>query len=235
MSEKMLNIDSYMQNLLHLLQIHFPRRIIYLGLQGSYARGEATANSDIDVFLVLDQLSVADLKRYKNLLAAMDCPAQSCGFICGVQELAGWNPGEVCQLLHETKDYYGNLASILPPYTKQDLAKHIKRQVGDIYHQLCHLYLHDRCGCTREDLRQAYKAAFYVLQNKYYLQQNLFILDAHTLLSALSGRDQQIMQLWLMLREDTLVDEAEAYNSIFLWCQEQLHDCRVSGNTSELS
>lgn len=85
----MLNIDSYMQNLLHLLQIHFPRRIIYLGLQGSYARGEATANSDIDVFLVLDQLSVVDLKRYKNLLAAMDCPAQSCGFICGVQELAG--------------------------------------------------------------------------------------------------------------------------------------------------
>ena len=41
----------------------FPGRLWFVGLQGSRARGEATAESDIDVVVVLDALAAEDIRR----------------------------------------------------------------------------------------------------------------------------------------------------------------------------
>ena len=43
------NIDNYMENLISRCKEAFGNRLVYVGLQGSYLRGEATENSDIDV------------------------------------------------------------------------------------------------------------------------------------------------------------------------------------------
>ena len=42
--------------------------LLFVGLQGSYARGEATEASDIDVVVVLDELYFADLLKYRDML-----------------------------------------------------------------------------------------------------------------------------------------------------------------------
>ncbi|SEQ09490.1 Nucleotidyltransferase domain-containing protein [Treponema bryantii] len=44
-----LNIDNYMKNLISRCKEAFGERLLYVGLQGSHLRGEATENSDIDV------------------------------------------------------------------------------------------------------------------------------------------------------------------------------------------
>ena len=49
----MVNIDDYMHRLQLVLQQVFGNRLLYLGLQGSYRRGEETPTSDIDALSLI--------------------------------------------------------------------------------------------------------------------------------------------------------------------------------------
>lgn len=52
------SIDEWMEKYISAVQNQFHDRIWFLGLQGSYGRGEATDQSDIDVVLILDAVSI---------------------------------------------------------------------------------------------------------------------------------------------------------------------------------
>lgn len=52
----MLNIESWLPLWSHAVLERFGGRVLFLGLQGSRARGEAREDSDIDTVLVLDRL-----------------------------------------------------------------------------------------------------------------------------------------------------------------------------------
>ena len=64
----MFNIDDYLRNVIEECKSAFGGRLLYVGLQGSYMRGEATEKSDIDVMIVLDDFSVADMDVYRKIL-----------------------------------------------------------------------------------------------------------------------------------------------------------------------
>lgn len=59
-----LTIDDWMNEYLNKLQVLFGSRLRFVGLQGSYGRGEATDGSDIDVVVILDIVAPEDLKAY---------------------------------------------------------------------------------------------------------------------------------------------------------------------------
>lgn len=169
-------------------------------------------------------LTIKDLDIYRQIINSMDYADKSCGFICGRQELLNWNPGEICQLSHETKDYWGQLKTLMPDYTDIDVINYIKRQVGDLYHQLCHQYIHGVDSYTLSELRQSYKSVFYILQNKYYLQKGNFVLSKKDLLSLLTGTDQQVLEASLLVKEGKIEDLSQCYELLFSWCQYQLHN-----------
>ena len=50
--KEMFRVDEYISSLIELLKIAYGDRLLYIGLQGSYLRGEATENSDIDIMVV---------------------------------------------------------------------------------------------------------------------------------------------------------------------------------------
>ena len=56
----MIDIERYLFTLIERLTVCFGSRLLYIGLQGSYLRGEATEESDIDIMAVIDGLSVSD-------------------------------------------------------------------------------------------------------------------------------------------------------------------------------
>ena len=60
------NIDNYLEKLILRCKESFGDRLFYVGLQGSYLRGDATENSDIDVMIVLDGFSVEEWWRRKK-------------------------------------------------------------------------------------------------------------------------------------------------------------------------
>ena len=51
------------------LENEFGERLVFVGLQGSRARGEAHEGSDIDLVVVLDRLDARDLARYRGIIA----------------------------------------------------------------------------------------------------------------------------------------------------------------------
>ena len=109
----MVRIDEYISRAVCLLRDTFADRLLYVGLQGSYSRGEADENSDIDLMVVLDELTAGDLEVYRGLLAQLGEAEKSCGFLCGRGELFNWNTCEICQILHETDDILGRLKFLL--------------------------------------------------------------------------------------------------------------------------
>ena len=96
----MLDLDDYLRALIPGCRSAFGNRLKYVGLQGSYLRGEAHENSDIDVMVFLDRFSVRDMDIYREVLKKIGFYERSCGFICGREEMGRWNPLEVCQLRH---------------------------------------------------------------------------------------------------------------------------------------
>ena len=65
------NIESWLQEFTKKLFDQFNRRIKFVGLQGSYRRGEADENSDVDIVIILDKLTSDDLTAYKNIVHSM--------------------------------------------------------------------------------------------------------------------------------------------------------------------
>jgi predicted nucleotidyltransferase len=61
-------ISSWMSMFLKTLNETFKDRVWFVGLQGSYGRGEATETSDIDMVVILDELSASDIEVYRSML-----------------------------------------------------------------------------------------------------------------------------------------------------------------------
>ena len=183
------DIDNYLEKLISRCKESFGERLVYAGLQGSYLRGEATENSDIDVMIVLDDFSVEDMKTYRAILKEIGWYEKSCGFICGKDDLANWNPLEAIQLKYTTKDLFGKLETLLPPATRQDEVNYVKICLGNLYHEICHRYIHGGDEKNRNKLRASCKQLYFVIQNLHYLESGDFLLKKSDLNESVSAED----------------------------------------------
>lgn len=87
------DINLWMKEYSSELRKIFGNRIWFVGLQGSYGRNEATEQSDIDAVVILDKVTLEDIKAYSALLDRLPYREKACGFISGKQELLNWeNP-----------------------------------------------------------------------------------------------------------------------------------------------
>ena len=210
------NIENYLEKLISGCKETFGGRLVYVGLQGSYLRGEATENSDIDVMIVLDGFSVEDMKTYRAILKEIGWYEKSCGFICGKEELTNWNPLEALQLKYTTKDLLGKLESLLPPATIQDEINYVKISLGNFYHEICHRYIHAGKEKNRDKLRASSKQLYFVIQNLHYLESGDFILKKSDLKAAVSEEDCEMLCI-PELPDD--YDFEKTYEAVVAWCQ----------------
>ena len=212
----MFDLDSFLNDLISNCRTAFGDRLLYVGLQGSYLRGEAHEDSDIDVMLILDQFSVQDMDRYRQILKRIGFYEKSCGFICGRDELLRWNPLEVCQLRHTTKDLFGVLTDHLPSATWEDEVNYVKLSLGNLYHELCHRYIHADRERNVAALRGTCKGVFFLMQNLHYLETDFFILTKKDLKEAVSTEDRRVLELAEL---PDGFDFDQAFTSLFAWCQ----------------
>lgn len=218
----MIDVENYIAEITAKLRAKFGDRLVYVGLQGSYLRGEATDTSDVDVMVVLDRLSVDDLDAYRAIVESLPRPDLSCGFICGADDLARWNPLEICHLLHTTRDCFGSLDKLVPEYDERDLRNFVKMSVNNLYHELCHSRIHaDRDALARR-LPALYKSTFFVLQNLHYLRGGEFALSKKQLLPMLDGADREVLARAMRLSAGEGFDFEDNYRLIFDWCRDTL-------------
>ena len=222
----MIEVESYLQKLIQLLKNQFGTSLLYVGLQGSYLRGEATENSDLDIMVILDTLHVSDLKLYWEIIRSMNDSDKSCGFICSKSDLANWNPFEIWSLINGTKDYYGKLIDFVPSYSKTDICNFVKISLNNLYHEICHRYIHAECNTDINALAGAYKSVFFILQNLYYLKYGKSIKTKAEMLAVTDGKDHMVMQRAIALQQDKSYDFTESFELLHTWCHETLLSLR---------
>ena len=188
------DMENYVDTLITALRKEFGRRLLYVGLQGSWMRGEASEDSDIDIMAVLDELSPADMDAYRRVVKSLEYADRSCGFLCGRKDLLEWNRCEICHLVHTTRDCFGRLAGLVPEYTKEDVLEYIRIMTGNLYHALCHSRVHGKEAAWENMLQDACKQAFFILQNKRYVESGTFAVSKAELLELLSGTDARVLE-----------------------------------------
>lgn len=219
----MFQAEQYVKSLTGMLKESFGERLLYVGLQGSYCRGEATENSDIDIMAVFDELKIEDMNAYRQIIAKLEQPELSCGFICGRDELAHWNPCEIFHLVQTTKDFYGALAPLVPSYSIADIVNHVKIGIGNLYHELCHGYIHGTAEDFGNRLTGLYKAVFFILQNLAYLRTGQFVKTKLELLALLEGADREVLSTALQISKENEPGYERAQSLLFNWCKNTLH------------
>ncbi len=162
------------------------------------------------------------MDSYREIITQMEHYEKSCGFICGMDEFSKWNPLELCHILYSTKDYYGKLSSLMPKYSDEDIINYIKISLGNLYHEMCHRYLHADRVQNYQQLPVTYKNVFFILQNIYYLKTGSFCLTKKELLCKLDEFDKEVMMLSLEINSNEEYNFKQAFEKLFLWCQKTM-------------
>ena len=210
-----MEIQSWLNHYVEMILKNFEGRIVTIGIQGSYAREEATANSDIDVVVIFDHLSQEDLKKYDQVISKMPYREKICGFLSGKDELICWEKSDLFQFYHDTQCLYGHLDFIASLIKKEDVKKAILLQACNIYHLCCHNMIHEKQLAILQGL---YKQAIFVLQAKYFFEKGDYIGKKKDLLKRLKGVDLSILETSFKVKSllDISSDDFEA-DSVLLW------------------
>ena len=140
----MLDINVWIQNFLQTLNNTFGARVWFVGLQGSYGRGEATENSDIDIVVILDELSASDIKTYNAMLDSFSHRELICGFLSGKDDLMNWESSDLFQFCHDTAPIKGSLDEVMALINESAVDRAIKIGACNIYHGCVHNMLHEK-------------------------------------------------------------------------------------------
>ena len=213
----MIIIDDWMMSLSEKLKTDFGERLLFLGLQGSYQRDEVREDSDIDIVIILDVLTMEDLERYKSIISSMPDNSKACGFISGKKEFQKWPKHELFQFGNDTRSYQGILNELLPPIERVDIIYGVKIGASNLYHFCCHNYLYG----DEEALKEIYKGMFFVLQGSYYLRNNIYIKSKEKLLPLLDGVEKQMLNIsanWDVFKDATLSYPYDHYKTLLQWC-----------------
>ena len=199
----MIDITTWMQNFLQILNETFANRVWFVGLQGSYGRGEATEKSDIDVVVILDQLSASDIQAYNAMLNSLPHKELICGFLSGKNELLNWEPSDLFQFYYDTTPIKGSLDELLAVIDEAAVSRAIKIGACNIYHGCVHNMLYEK---SDEILRGLYKSASFVVQAIIFQQTGEYIRYQKKLLSVVSSDEQAIVATFLNLKNGGSVD-----------------------------
>ena len=188
----MIEIENWMNEFTNKVRELFGQRLVCLGLQGSYGRGEATESSDIDVVVILDQVSFQDLSDYDEMLKTLPHSILICGFVAGVEELLGWEEAELFSFYYDTTPIIGDLDFLKPLIGPAEIKRAVRIGAGNLYHSCAYNYLHEK---SLETIMELSKQAFFVLRAEYFTKTGSFIRSRKELYEQAAKEDQDILRL----------------------------------------
>ncbi|MGI6006478.1 MAG: nucleotidyltransferase domain-containing protein [Ruminococcus sp.] len=202
----MVDIDTWLTEYKNAVEKQFGSRIWFMGLQGSYGRKEAGEQSDIDVVLILDDVSADDLQSYSRLLDHLPQREKICGFVSGKKELMSWEPSDLFQFYYDTVPVSGSLDALLHHIRKQDVLRAIHMGVCNVYHMCVHNLIHEKSGII---LKELYKSAAFTLQAIDYYRTGGYRKQRADLCKHLPPGEREILETGVMLKETGEISEKE--------------------------
>jgi predicted nucleotidyltransferase len=210
----MLDASHWLEKFRSALHETFGGRVWFFGLQGSYGRGEATAGSDIDLVVILDEVTARDIRAYDAMLDTLPHRELACGFFAGRAELFAWEPSDLFQLYYDTTPIEGSLDGLLPLFTEETVDRAIRIGVCNIYHGCVHNMLYEK---SEELLRGSYKSASFVMQAIVFRKTGRYLRTLRELCPLLSPDDRQIIETFLSLKQEGAVALDEMSRLLLAW------------------
>ena len=199
----MIDITAWMKSFLTALNDTFANRVWFVGLQGSYGRGEATEASDIDIVVILDELSAMDIRTYNNMLETMSHRKLICGFLSGKNEIMNWEPSDLFQFYYDTTPIKGSLDELLSAIDESAVNQAIKIGACNIYHGCVHNMLHEK---SEDILKGLYKSASFVVQAIAFKKNGKYIKHQSELRNIVSNDERIIVDTFLNLKNGGAVE-----------------------------
>ena len=212
----MIDISVWTKNFLQTLNETFGNRVWFVGLQGSYGRGEAHDASDIDIVVILDRLSAADVQVYNRMLDSLPHREMICGFLSGKDELLHWEPSDLFQFYYDTTPIKGSLDELLAVIDEAAVGRAIKIGACNIYHGCVHNMLHEK---SDDVLCGLYKSASFVVQAIVFRQTGNYIKHQKELLLVASSDEQEIVNTFLALKNGGAVDFSVASEALLAFAK----------------
>ena len=210
----MIDITTWMKNFLQILNETFGNRVWFVGLQGSYGRGEATETSDIDVVVILDELFAIDIQIYNTMLDTLPYRELICGFFSGKDDIMNWESSDLFQFCHDTTPILGCLDEVMAVIDESAVNRAIKIGVCNIFHGCVHNMLHEK---SEDILRGLYKSASFVVQAIIFKQTGNYIKHQEKLLTVAMPNEQAIINTFLSLKKGDAVDFIPMSKTLFAW------------------
>ena len=217
----MIDITAWMQDFLQTLNETFANRVWFIGLQGSYGRGEAMETSDIDVVVILDELYASDIQKYNTMLDALPHREMICGFLSGKEEIMNWEPSDLFQFCHDTTPIKGSLDEVMAVIDESSMNRAIKIGACNVYHGCVHNMLHEK---SEDILRGLYKSASFVVQAIACKETGNYISHQKDLLQVVSSDERVIVETFLTLKNGGTVDCNLMSETLFAWSQKRISD-----------
>ena len=180
-------MGSFKENLLRL----FGDNLLFLGLQGSYGRGEAKETSDIDPVIILQQCGKDEILKYRGYIDTLPEKDILCGFISSIDELRAWESADRAQLIFDTKPAYRDFAELCPRITSDDIRRAVQQGVCAIYHASSHNILHARDWSILPEL---YKSSRFTIRMKHYLQTDVYVSAFRELITVVDEEEKAILE-----------------------------------------
>ncbi len=210
----MVNIDAWMDDFITVLDENFGERVYFVGLQGSYSRGEATESSDIDTVVILDEFSADDIKKYNAMLDTLPNRELICGFISGKDEILNWEPSDLFQFYYDTKPIKGSLDELFEKIDDEAVKRAIKIQVCSIFHGCVHNMLYEK---DAEILKGLYKSASFAIQAICFMETGKYISRQKDLFGFVSPEEKEIAETFIALKNGASVDFEMMSEKLFEW------------------
>ncbi len=212
----MIDIATWMNKFLQVLEEKFGDRVWFVGLQGSYGRGEATETSDVDIVVILDELHASDIQIYNTMLDTLSHRELICGFLSGKKEILNWEPSDLFQFYYDTKPIKGSLDELLTLIDDVAVNRAIKIGACNIFHGCVHNMLYEK---SEDVLRQLYKSASFVVQAIVFKETGNYVCRQKDLLQIVSLEERVIVDNFLNLKNGGMIDFNEMSETLFIWSE----------------
>ena len=217
----MVDINAWMHDFLQKLNEAFGKRVWFVGLQGSYGRGEATQTSDIDAVVILDELSALDIQTYDEMLNTLSHRELICGLLSGKNEILNWEPSDVFQFYYDTTPIMGSLDELLAAIDETAVNRAIKIGACNIFHGCVHNMLYEK---SEDILRGLYKSASFVVQAIAFKQTGNYIKYQKDLLPVVFPDERVIVDTFLNMKKGEAVDFFPMSETLFVWAKKWITD-----------
>ena len=217
----MIEIMQWMDVFVRNLNRVFDRRVWFVGLQGSYARGEAAESSDIDVVVILDKLEMEDIRTYRAMLDTLPYRELICGFLSGKTEIFHWDPSDLFQFYYDTVPVQGNLDELLTQLDGQAVRRAIKTGACNLYHGCLHNMLHEQ---SADILKGLYKSAAFVIQAVWFRQTGQYLRHRQELMEAVGPEERKLLSGLQAIRRGAEIPFDAMSERLLLWTKHWIEE-----------